>query len=154
MPVSKMNAEGYRDPVAYAALTKMEREEHVAIRAASPYRPLVYICSPYAGDIEKNTENARGYSRFAVEQGMLPVAPHLLFPQFVDERTERHLALKMGMVLLSKCEQVWVFGDVVSEGMVAEINRAGKMRKKIHYFTCGCKEAGGSPACLKNWMGD
>ena len=53
------------------------------------YRPLVYICSPYAGDIEKNTENARRYSRFAADRNGIPIAPHLLFPQFMDEETER-----------------------------------------------------------------
>ena len=30
---------------------------------------------------------------------------------------ERELALFMGMVLLTKCEQVWVFGSVISAGM-------------------------------------
>lgn len=135
MSVSRVNAEGYQDPVAYRALTKMEQEERVAIRAAAPYRPLVYICSPYAGNIQKNTEDARRYSRFAAEQGVIPIAPHLLFPQFMDERTERYLALKMGAVLLGKCEQVWVFGNKVSEGMAMEIRKAEKMRKKIRYFS-------------------
>ena len=54
MSVSKFNNEGYYDPVVYEALTKVEAEERAA-RAAAAYRPLVYICSPYAGDIEKNT---------------------------------------------------------------------------------------------------
>lgn len=54
MAISKFNSEGYYDPVVYEALTKVEAEERAA-RAAAAYRPLVYICSPYAGDIEKNT---------------------------------------------------------------------------------------------------
>ena len=52
MSISKFNSEGYYDPVVYEALTKVEAEERAA-RAAAAYRPLVYICSPYAGDIEK-----------------------------------------------------------------------------------------------------
>ena len=36
--------------------------------AQSP-RPLVYICSPYAGDILSNIGAARSYSRFAVDYG-------------------------------------------------------------------------------------
>lgn len=53
MSVSKFNSEGYYDPVAYETLNKVEAEERAA-RAAAAYRPLVYICSPYAGNIEKN----------------------------------------------------------------------------------------------------
>ena len=36
---------------------------------------------------------------------------------------------------MGKCEEVWVFGDVISEGMEAEIEKAKRMRKKIRYFT-------------------
>ena len=46
MGVSKYNSEGYYDPTAYEALTKVTQEEK-----AARYRPLVYICSPYSGMI-------------------------------------------------------------------------------------------------------
>ena len=62
MGVSRYNSEGYYDPTAYEALTKIVQEEK-----AARYRPLVYICSPYSGDTEGNTEKARRYSRFAAE---------------------------------------------------------------------------------------
>ena len=90
MSISKFNSEGYYDPVEYEALTKVEAEERAA-RAAAAYRPLVYICSPYAGDIEKNIYRARAFSRFAVEKNCIPMTPHLLFPQFMNESTERWL---------------------------------------------------------------
>ena len=41
----------------------------------------------------------------------------------------------MGIVFMGKCEEVWVFGNTVSEGMAAEIEKARKLRKKIRYFT-------------------
>ena len=80
---------------------------------------------------------ARVYSRFAVRNACIPVAPHLLFPQFMDDSVpaERSIALFMGMVLLCKCEQVWVFGDTVSAGMEAEIEKAQKKQIPIRYFT-------------------
>lgn len=139
---SKYNSEGYKDPVVYEALARVEAEERAA-RAAAAYRPLVYICSPYAGDIEKNTYRARAFSRFAMEKKYIPIAPHLLCPQYLDEGTERWLGLKMGIVFMGKCEEVWVFGDVVSEGMAAEIDKAKRMRKKIRYFTDGLQEKEG-----------
>ena len=140
--VSMYNREGYYDPVVYEALMKVEKEERAA-RAAAAYRPLVYICSPYAGDIEKNTYKARAFSRFAVEKNYIPIAPHLLCPQYMDEETERHLALKMGIVFMGKCEEVWVFGDVISDGMAMEIGKAKRQRKKIRYFTDDLKEKEG-----------
>lgn len=58
MDEMKYNSEGYYDPTTYEALMKIEQEERAARKAAN-YRPLVYICSPYAGDVEKNTCRAR-----------------------------------------------------------------------------------------------
>lgn len=143
MMVSKFNCEGYYDPTVYEALVQVEKEERAA-RVAAAYRPLVYICSPYAGDIEKNTYRARAFSRFAVEKRYIPLAPHLLCPQYIDEETERWLGFKMGIVFMGKCEEIWVFGDVISEGMAAEIEKAKKMRKRIRYFTEDLQEKEGT----------
>lgn len=138
MGISKKNAEGYSDPTAFAALTSIEKEEH-ALRA---FRPIVYICSPYSGDVVANVENARRYSRFAVDSGYIPIAPHLLFPQFLDDENpkERALGLFFGNALMSKCSEVWVFGDFVSPGMEAEIRRAKWKNYRLKYFTAACEE--------------
>lgn len=87
----------------------------------------VYICSPYRGDTETNIQNARKYCRAAVEMGCLPIAPHLLFPQFLDDDNprERERGMARAMELLSICDEVWVFGiDNLSEGMEKEVNWA------------------------------
>jgi hypothetical protein len=132
------NAEGYADPTAFGAFCAIEKEEK-ALRA---FRPIVYICSPYAGDIENNTAAARRYSRFAVEAGYIPIAPHLLFPQFLDDSNpkERELGLFFGNAILSKCAEMWVFGDRISEGMEAEIKRATWKGHRIRYFSETCEE--------------
>ncbi len=109
-------------------------------RKRSNFRPLVYICSPYAGDTERNMENARTYSRFALVQHTIPVTPHLLYPQFLSEETERELALFIGTVLLGKCEEIWVFGGRVSSGMAAEIKHARKWHKPIRWFNAELEE--------------
>ena len=134
MTISKYNSEGYYDPTAYNALIKIEIEENVARRAAN-FRPLVYICSPYSGDIETNTKNARKYSRFAVDNNAIPFAPHLLLPQYISEKTERELAMFMNKVFLSKCAELWVFGKNITAGMAYEIEKAEKHNKPIRYFT-------------------
>ena len=108
-----------------------------ATRATSCFdgAPLVYVCSAFSGDMIRNTVKTRAYCRFVVDNGRIPLAPHLLLPQFMSEEKERSLALFMGIVLLGKCEEVWVFGNRVSEGMAGEIERAQRMRKRIRYFT-------------------
>ena len=138
--MDKYNAEGYYDPTAYEALSRIEREERKA-----NYRPLVYICSPYSGNVDFNVTNARIYCKYAVDNKCIPIAPHLLFPQFMndEEPTDRELAMFMNMVLLSKCEELWVFGNAISQGMGQEIAKAEKRRMKIRYFDYELKEVGG-----------
>ncbi len=133
MGISKYNSEGYHDPTAHDAVMNMEKE-------LKKWRPLVYICSPYSEDVEVNTAKARHYSQFAVDQGAIPLAAHLLLPQFMSETTERDLALFMDMVLLGRCEEMWVFGKAISSGMAAEIAKARKRNMTIRYFTEDCKE--------------
>ena len=132
------NAEGYPDQTAFGAFCAIEKEEK-ALRA---FRPIVYICSPYAGYIETNTAAARRYCRFAVEAGYIPIAPHLLFPQFLNDSDpkERELGLFFGNALLSKCAELFVFGSRISEGMEAEIKRATWKGHRIRYFTESCEE--------------
>lgn len=133
MSIDKCNSEGYRDPTAHDALTKIWNEE----RAAKPYRPLVYICSPYSGDIENNVSAARRYSRFAVENNAIPITPHLLYPQFLDDASfaERKLGLFFGNVLMDKCSEVWVFGEKMSDGMTREVARARRKGITVRYFS-------------------
>ena len=138
MSVNKRNSEGYYDPTAYEALVRIEREA----RQARAYRPMAYICSPFSGDIAANQEKARRYCRFAVDSGYIPLAPHLYFPQFMDDGdgAERDLALFMDLVLLSKCAELWVFGDHISKGMSIEIEKAKRKGQPIRWFTDDCKE--------------
>ena len=133
MGISKYNSEGYYDPVPHEAVSNIEKEQR-------KWRPLVYVCSPFSGDTAGNAEKARRYSRFAVDSGAIPLTPHLLLPQFISDKTERDLALFMDMVLLGKCEQLWVFGAEITKGMAAEIGKAKKRQMPIRYFTEECEE--------------
>ena len=137
MNISIYNGERYIDTVPYEVLVKIGKEQR-----AKNYRPLAYICSPYSGDVEKNTANAQRYCKFAVDNHAIPIAPHLLFTQFMDDNNpkERNLALFMGLVLLGKCQEVWVFGDTISEGMRKELDKARRWNKRIRYFGEDLKE--------------
>jgi len=55
----------------------------------------IYICSPLRGSIENNIRRARVYCRFAFEEGFVPIAPHIYFPQFLDEDNKIERAEKI-----------------------------------------------------------
>lgn len=78
-----------------------------------PFRPLVYICSPFSGDVEGNMERTRQFCRFA---------------------------LFMDIVLQGKCQELWVLGDVISEGMSVEIETAKRRRQPVRYFNADFEE--------------
>ena len=117
------NGEGYPDPTASAALANIENK-------------FVYICSPYRNNPRVNVMRARNYCKFAAARGKIPLAPHLYFPQFLSEATERDKAMRMNLELLKLCGECWVFGDEITEGMAEEIDRA----KRVRYFTTKCEE--------------
>ena len=127
--IERRNHEGYADPTAHAALTKVSREGR-----------FVYICSPYRDSPHVNVMRARQYCNFAVSRGRIPIAPHLYFPQFLSETNERGRVMSMNLELLRLCGEVWVFGEKITEGMETEIAHAKRLRKNIHYFTTKCEE--------------
>ena len=97
---------------------------------------IVYICSPFSGDVARNTEKARNYCKYAVSKGVTPIAPHLLFPQFLDDNcpVEREKGLAFGLALLEKVDELWVFGTYISEGMHREIEKANGDGVPIKYI--------------------
>lgn len=133
--IPKNNVEGYPDPTCYKALKEIQRAEY-------GYRPLVYICSPYSGDVEANVELARRFCSFAVAARQIPLAPHLHSPQFMDDTDldARELAMFFNRILLSKCEQLWAYIGRVSAGMRAEIDWAHQMDIPIRFFDADFQE--------------
>ena len=95
----------------------------------------VFICSPFAGDTVRNILAAQGYCRKAVAEGHFPLAPHLYFPQFLedDDPEERAKGMTMGLSWLSECEELLAFGPP-SAGMKTEIAYAEEHRILIRYF--------------------
>ena len=95
---------------------------------------MIFICSPYRADeadlleraktMQRNIELARKGCRIAVERDYIPFAPHLFFPQFLNEEAERSTGIMMGVQMLSLCDELWVLGRKVTDGMAKEISYA------------------------------
>ena len=105
-------------------------------------RPMIFVCSPFAGCVQENVQNARRYSRFAYISGYMPITPHLMYPRFLDDKQfkERQDGMEMGLRLLDLCEEIWVFGDHYSSGMQREISHALGTHMTIRFFDRDCKE--------------
>lgn len=105
------------------------------------FRPLVYIGAPYSGAVEENTKRAAAFAKYAYDKGNIPLTAHLLFP-FMDDTNEedRRIAIFMDIVLMGKCQEVWVFGNEITRGMRIEIEKAKKRRQKVRYFNSKFQE--------------
>lgn len=87
---------------------------------------IIFIASPYAGDIEKNIAYAKQACRYVLNEGNAFFCPHLLYPQILDDNNpeERKLGISLGKEFLVKCDELWAFGDHISSGMFEEIQFA------------------------------
>ena len=98
----------------------------------------VFICSRFAGETEKNIATARKLCRKAVERGFAPFAPHLLYPQFVDDTLpeEREAGIACGLTFMAVCDEVWAYvGGGVSDGMRREMAHAQQLGKPLTELT-------------------
>ena len=77
------------------------------------------------GDIEGNRKKAEGYCREVVDRGYIPIAPHVYFTRFLNEEVEEERAkgMELGLELMKFCDELWIFGGVITEGMQREIDR-------------------------------
>jgi hypothetical protein len=95
---------------------------------------MIYIASALKGDIEGNLLKAVKYCRAVAQTGAVPIAPHLYFATILDDRIreERAIGILMGLHILGRCDELWVFGEP-TEGMQGEIYQAMNLGIPILY---------------------
>lgn len=82
----------------------------------------VYICSPLGGNIKENLQKVKEYTRYALMCGTAPVVPHFYALCLNDNiPKEREIGMAAGLSLLWFCDEMWIFGDEVTESMKAEM---------------------------------
>lgn len=96
----------------------------------------IFICSPYQGNIEENKKKAAYYAKIVARAGNVPVAPHIYFPTFLDEKNpnERMTGIEMRLELMDTCDMVYVFGFEITEGMRFELEHAKEMKKPVRLY--------------------
>jgi len=91
-----------------------------------------YICSRFRAytpeERQFNIDVARYFCKVVIDRSPseIPIAPHLFFPQFMDDdnEDERECGIEMGLELLTECDTIVVviIDNHVSEGMMGEIS--------------------------------
>lgn len=92
---------------------------------------LIFVSSPYAprGLWTKadNVELAKKLCQVVVLLGHIPIAPHLLYPQFLDDENpvERDIGMMASLTLIPLCDELWYYPDRgLSLGMKEELEKA------------------------------
>jgi hypothetical protein len=101
---------------------------------------LVIVESPYAGDIEKNTEYARLCVRDSLMRGEAPIASHLLYTQpgiLRDEiPAERQQGIDAGLAWREVAQASVVYTDLgITNGMKYGIAKAERDGVAVEYRT-------------------
>lgn len=104
-------------------------------------RPRVYVSSPLrAPDQETLALHfiwARAMCLKAWSQGYLPIAPHLYFPQFLDDDDPhtRAAGISLGLDLLLTASQVFALAVPVSDGMSRELETARRHGIPVRFWS-------------------
>ena len=116
-------------------------EAVIAAKEVKRILKLVFICSPFRGDVETNIARVKRYCYFAHTQGAAPIAPHLHNPQFLDDNIpqERQAGIAIGLEYLRRAEELWCFGDQLTEGMKLELQAAQRLKLPIQYYSERCE---------------
>ncbi len=115
----------------------------------------IYVCSPYGG-LEENYEQAKRYGKYVVDKGHTPIIPHTMLHGVLTDSvpSQRKQGLSLGKELMKLCDEVWVFGPMVSNGMAEEIIEAGstgKLVRKIERISDEATRAQALSICLKEY---
>lgn len=88
---------------------------------------LVFLAHPVAGDTTTNLTSAASWVRWATRlQGIVPIAPYFQSVAAFDEENldEREEGFRHGLKVLQHCDELWVCGERITEGMQREIYAA------------------------------
>ena len=119
----------------------------------------IFVCSQYGtrGNRETNLEFAKAHCMSVIEEGDLPICPHLFFGQVLNDEvaSQRAAGLAMGLKLLEDCQELRIFSRI-SEGMKAEILKAEEMGIPVTignmaYIYSGDKAAAVTNEIWKDW---
>ena len=72
-------------------------------------------------------------TKFALEQGAVPINPFASFDYFLLDAVERDTVRRANNTLVARADELWVFGDI-ADGVRVEIIQAWQQHKTVRFF--------------------
>jgi hypothetical protein len=72
---------------------------------------------------------------FVFSRGAVPINPFRVFEYFLGDRVDREIVRQGNNNLIRKVDELWVFGEVIADGVLSEVCFATQMKKPIRFFT-------------------
>ena len=96
---------------------------------------VVYIAHPIGGDVEMNLGKIRDIVRWVNlrEKDVIPFVPYYCDVVSLDDDNplERAKGFKNNLYLIQYCDELRLYGDKISKGMIVEIERAKELQIPI-----------------------
>ena len=115
----------------------------------------IYVCSSYGG-LEENYDKAKKYAKYVLSKGHIPILSHTMLHGVLDDKypPHREKGLEVGKLLMTLCDEIWVFGAEVTPGMAGEIMEAARLQipvKEIKKLPTELTLADEVSVCLKEY---
>ena len=72
-------------------------------------------------------------TKFALDQGVVPINPFTSFDYFLLDAVERDTVRRANNTLVARADELWVFGDI-ADGVRAEVVQAWQQHKTVRFF--------------------
>lgn len=96
-----------------------------------PQHKLVFIAHPIRGDIAGNLKKVFAICEQIRKEGHIPIAPYLTLPLHPtdEEMKNRELGVWANLTTFERgyVDEVWLYGDRISDGMKIEVALAEKL---------------------------
>lgn len=98
-------------------------------------KKVVFIAHPVGGDIAGNVKKVLAICERVHKDGHIPVAPYLVSLQYLNDAVteDRDLGIEANLVCFRRrfIDELWLFGERISEGMKEEVMFAVKLKIPI-----------------------
>ena len=95
-------------------------------------KKLIFIAHPIRGDVAGNMAKVLSICEQVHKEGHIPVAPYLVSLQYLNDEVveDRELGVEANLVCFHRgfVDELWLYGDKISEGMKREIALAKELK--------------------------
>lgn len=120
---------------------QVKMQEYLDGYREEPPKRKVYVCSQYGsrGDRSTNLELAKAFTQAVIDEGSVPICPHLFLHDVLDDEipSQRAAGMMIGLEMMRDCDEVRIFTRI-SKGMVNEILLADEMHIPVNIANLRC----------------